>query len=137
MGGATADVIPVGVLPGGELQLPEDPTVVGWWASSAPIGALSGSVVVAGHVDSRRYGLGTFAVLHELRAGDDVRLVADDGVERRYVVTTVEQTPKAALPSDLLSRSGPPRLVLITCGGDFDDTTRHYHDNVIVVATPA
>ena len=136
VGNETATIIPVGVLPDGELQLPDHPALVGWWASSAALGAPTGSVVLAGHVDSRRYGLGTFAVLHTLRPGDVVQVSADNGIPYRYIVSNVEQTPKAALPSDVLTTTGPPRLVLITCGGEFDNATRHYNDNVIVVATP-
>jgi len=136
-GGQTAAVVPVGVLPDGELQLPDDPTLVGWWASSGMVGAPNGSIVLAGHVDSHRYGLGTFAVLRTMRPGDVVQLFAEDGVEHRYVVSSVEQTPKAALPVDVLTSTGPPQLVLITCGGEFDDATRHYADNLIVVATAA
>jgi hypothetical protein len=101
------------------------------------VGAPSGSIVVAGHVDSHRYGLGTFAVLRTLQPGDTVRLFTDGGGEHRYVVSAVEQTPKAALPAELLTATGPPRLVLITCGGDFDDSARRYADNVIVVAIPS
>ena len=32
--------------------------------------------------------------------------------------------------------TGTRALVLITCGGEFDETTGHYDDNVVVVATP-
>ena len=48
----------------------------------------------------------------------------------------VAQYPKAALPADYFGRGGPSRLVLITCGGTFDSSTRHYRDNVVVVAEP-
>ena len=34
-------------------------------------------------------------------------------------------------------QDGPARLVLITCGGDFDYDTRHYLSNVVVTATPS
>ena len=47
-----------------------------------------------------------------------------------------QQVPKAELPAELFSRAGPPRLALITCGGAFNDTTRHYADNVVIVAEP-
>ena len=46
------------------------------------------------------------------------------------------QIPKTELPAELFSRAGPPRIALITCGGAFNTTTRHYQDNVIVVAAP-
>lgn len=49
----------------------------------------------------------------------------------------VEILPKSALPvEDLFSRAGTDRLVLITCGGEFDRTTGRYADNVVAIATP-
>jgi hypothetical protein len=51
-------------------------------------------------------------------------------------VTSIDQTPKAALPVELFRRDQAPVLVLITCGGTFDRTTRHYADNVVVTARP-
>jgi hypothetical protein len=41
-------VVPVGVLPRGELQRPDHLGTVGWWDGGATIGALHGSVVLAG-----------------------------------------------------------------------------------------
>ena len=54
-----------------------------------------------------------------------------------YRVTARRELGKAALPADLFATDGPPRLVLVTCGGRFDRTTRHYTDNVIVYAERA
>jgi hypothetical protein len=42
-----------------------------------------------------------------------------------------------ALPPEVFAVGGPPRLVLITCGGAFDRRTRNYADNVVVFAEPA
>ena len=42
-----------------------------------------------------------------------------------------------ALPVDVLvSRDGPPRLTLVTCGGPFLPDVGGYRDNVVVVAEP-
>ena len=56
---------------------------------------------------------------------------------RRYRVTSVRRVRKQGLPSSIYSRSGPARLVLVTCGGPFDTKTGHYRDNVVVTAVPA
>ncbi len=37
----------------------------------------------------------------------------------------------------LFTRDGPPRLHIVTCGGNFDRKARHYDENVVVVANPA
>jgi hypothetical protein len=135
-GAAWASVVPVGVLPSGELQLPDDPTIVGWWAGGAAPGASAGSVVIAGHVDSHRFGVGTFSVLLHAEVGDLVDVADSVGTVHHYEVDGVSETAKAELPAELFSRDNPPGLVLITCGGEFDHTTRHYADNVIVTARP-
>ena len=45
---------------------------------------------------------------------------------------------KAELPVDRAVRPRrPPRLTLITCGGEFDRAAGSFRDNVVVVAEPA
>jgi hypothetical protein len=136
LAGATAAVVPVATGPDGALVIPDPPTTVGWWAPGALAGAASGTTVLAGHVDAAAAGRGTFAVLRDLAVGDRVVLTGADGRAPAYRVTARSRLDKAALPADLFATGGPPRLVLITCGGRFDRTTRHYTDNVIVYAEP-
>ena len=134
--GATAPVVPVATGSDGALVIPDPPTTVGWWAPGALAGASTGTTVLVGHVDSAAAGLGTFALLRDLAVGDRVVLTGADGRAPAYRVTARRLLGKAALPADLFAGGGPPRLVLITCGGGFDRTTRHYTDNVIVYAEP-
>ena len=54
-----------------------------------------------------------------------------------YRVISVQTMPKQNLPTGIFSRNGGPRLVLVTCGGPFDASVRHYRDNVVVTAVPA
>ena len=134
--GVSAPVVPTGTDAEGALVIPDPPTTVGWWAPGALAGASTGTTVLAGHVDSAVAGLGTFAVLREVGVGERVVLRGADGRALAYRVVARRQLGKAALPADLFVHDGPPRLVLITCGGRFDATIRHYTDNVIVYAEP-
>ncbi len=34
-------------------------------------------------------------------------------------------------------RAGPPRLTLVTCGGEFDYENRRYLSNLVLTAIPA
>jgi len=121
----------------GQLTVPDDPMTIGWWAGAAQPGSRSGTVVLDGHVDSARHGLGALFHLTALRAGDIVTVTTIRGDQVTYRVTARRSYPKAAgLPPDLFATSGPPRLVLITCGGQFDDNTLSYQDNVVVFAAP-
>ena len=121
----------------GQLTVPDDPMTVGWWAGAAQPGSRAGTVVLDGHVDSAHRGLGAFFHLTALRAGDIVTVTTTGGDQVTYRVTARLFYPKAAgLPPNLFATSGPPRLVLITCGGPFDDHTLSYQDNIVVFAAP-
>jgi sortase (surface protein transpeptidase) len=134
--GVDAAVDAVGVRPDGQLALPEDVDRVGWYRfGPAPGGP--GSAVLAGHVDSAEQGLGALAPLREVAPGDEVQVTDAAGGVTRWRVVGRELIEKTALPLDtLFSRTGPARLVLITCGGPFRAELHSYRDNVVVVAEP-
>ena len=135
---AAAPVVAVGVDERGAMAVPEDVRTVGWYRFGSRPGSLSGSAVLSGHVDDRVQGRGAFAALGDVEPGDLVEVELTDGTRLGYRVRTVEQVAKDALPADqLFARSGPPRLTLITCGGDFDWTSRTHTENVVVTAEPA
>ncbi|WP_111765761.1 class F sortase [Nakamurella deserti] len=121
----------------GTLQVPEDPRRVGWWAASAWVGAAAGTTVLDGHVDSASAGVGFFVHLRDLVEGDLVTVTTASGRTVAYAVTARQTFPKSApLPAALFDRSGPPTLVLVTCGGPFDRDRGSYEDNVAVTAVP-
>lgn len=135
-GDRTATVVPVTATQGA-LAVPDDPSVLGWWSTGARPGSRVGSVVVDGHVDSARDGLGVFAALRALTVGQRVEVVDQAGRRWSYRVTGRRSYPKTALAdSDVFDQSVSERLVLVTCGGVFDRVTRHYADNVVVYARP-
>jgi hypothetical protein len=131
-----APVIPVGVADDGQMEVPDDVTTVGWYRFGATPGG-EGSAVLAGHVDSRTQGVGAFYDLIEVMPGDRVTVLYEDGTRRRFEVTGRRQIAKAQVPLErVFARAGPPRLVLITCGGSFDPGSRSYDSNVVVTAVP-
>ena len=131
-----APITPVGVADG-ELQVPDDPQSVGWWRSSVPPGSTSGSTVIDGHIDSAVAGIGALFHLADLGPGDDVSVRTSAGRVVPYVVQARRVYVKSAgLPADIFSQTGPPRLVLISCGGTFDATARSYEENIVVYAVP-
>jgi hypothetical protein len=132
-----APVVPVGDRGDGQLALPEDPGTVGWWVGSAPAGDPRGSTVLAGHIDSASAGLGALAVLRTLPVDTAVVLVDAFGTRHPYRVAARRSYPKTALPGDVLHARHVPRLVLITCGGPFDQARHSYRDNLVIYAVPA
>jgi hypothetical protein len=133
----SAPVVPAGTRLDGELRLPRSPRVVGWWVRSAPAGDRRDTTMLAGHVDSAAEGIGALAALREIDIGSRVVLTDTFGGEHSYRVAARRVYPKYALPDDIFTVSGRARLVLITCGGPFDEDTGRYRDNVVVYALPS
>ena len=124
-----APVDPAGVAADGELHIPDDPARLGWWIGSARPGEARGTVLIAGHVDTAAQGRGALFELEKLPVGATIRVSTQD-----YRVVARRSYAKQRLPDDLFRRGTAPRLVLITCGGDFRDGT--YSHNVVVYAQP-
>lgn len=135
--GASAPVLPVSVRADGSLVIPTDPQRVGWWTSGAMAGDPFGSMVIAGHVDSARYGLGVLAGLRAVRVGQVLEVGAGTRVLRYRVVSQVAvRQARLAKDTDVFRPDVPHRLVVITCGGPFNTVTHRYLDNLIVIAKP-
>lgn len=137
--GVDAPVVPVGILPGDVMEIPDDVDDLGWYDPDglgvAP--GFDGTAVLAGHVDSRTQGRGALYDLRELAVGDPVEVALEDGTVQTWRITAVIQYPKATLPyEEVFTWSGSPRLALITCGGEFDRTERSYLDNIVAYAEP-
>jgi hypothetical protein len=121
----------------GVLAVPADIHKTGWWVDGATPHSPSGSIVIAGHVDSATAGAGAFFALGEARPGETIVVTSADGRTKSYRVVSVKRMLKANLPTDIWSQHAPNRLFVVTCGGPFDPVTRHYRDNVVVAAVPA
>ena len=120
------------------LSLPVPPlakaaTEAGWYQFTAVPGA-AGNAVIAGHVDTYS-GPAVFYNLYRLRRGDPVYL-NEGGARQRFGVNWVRELPKPRFPvNEVFGGTQRHMLWLITCGGEFDDKTRHYLDNIVVSAT--
>ncbi len=134
----TAKVVPTGVDSSGQFDVPPSVDTVGWYKFGPGLAATAGSVVIGGHVDSAAQGEGAFFRLRELHPGDRLTVTGADGAAHPYQVVSREEYPKTTIDlTKYFSWTGAPRLTLITCGGKFNDNTRHYQDNVVVTAVPA
>lgn len=121
----------------GALALPADPAVASWYRFGPSPWSSAGATVIAAHVDSLEYGLGSFARLRDAPPGTPVTVTAADGRVAQFAVQEVVVAEKAGIDwSQVFDRGGPVRLELITCGGEFDYDTGHYRSNVIVTAVP-
>ncbi|WP_133541795.1 class F sortase [Microbacterium sp. BK668] len=135
--GVDMPVTDVGVEPNGQMELPVDPAVAGWYRYGPDAAATAGHVVLAAHVDAIDYPIGPLARLRDVSVGAPIVVAGADGTARTWVVESLTYYEKTALPTgDLFAREGDPALVIITCGGPFDSATGHYRDNVVAIARP-
>jgi sortase (surface protein transpeptidase) len=130
--GVDADLRAIGLLEDGSMEVP-DFGLAGWY-NLGPRPGEAGPAVIVAHVDSYQ-GPDVFFRLRELSSGDVVKVRHKDGTTSRFVVRSSEQQLKEKLPVDRIwNKTSEPVLRLVTCGGDFDETERHYRSNVIVYA---
>ena len=118
----------------GQMELPARPTEIGWYAYGPRPGSAEGSAVLAGHVDSRRYGVGPLAALQRARRGDVIVVQATSG-QLTFEIDRVQLIRKRALDLErLFDRDGRPVLRIVTCGGRYLPERGGYQDNVVVTA---
>ena len=131
--GVDSDLMGLGLQADGTLQVPPTGFPAGWYTGAPTPGEL-GPAIIAGHVDwDGRPGV--FFDLRDLSPGGEITIDRQDGSTARFRVDRVERFPKDQFPTHRvyadLDHAG---LRLITCGGDFDRTTRSYQDNLVVFA---
>jgi len=92
--------------------------------------------VLAAHVDyNGRYGL--FFHLAELANGATATVITANGSSYSFRVVSSRQVAETGVVrAGHIPYYGSPRLVLVTCGGDFIPAQRSYVDNVVVYAEP-
>ena len=130
-------LIPVGLNPDGSMEIPHDVHEIGWYEPQGVLPGDDGTAVLAGHVDSRSQGPGAFYDLRHLEIGDEI-LISDSDSDQRWEVVARRTYDKNEIPiEEIFVDHGDPRLVLVTCGGEFDRTRRSYTDNIVVYAEPA
>ena len=138
---AAAPIIDVGTTPNGELDVPLNPKVVGWWSPGSKPGATKGTAILAGHINYAGVS-GTLADIGRLKPGDEVDIYgthnADNKSKVTFSVTGVRTYHKTKLPyQQIFDQSSIGRIAIVTCGGPFDASTGNYLDNIVVFAVPA
>lgn len=131
--GVDAPLVAVGFVESGryegQMEVPQDVSEIGWYEYGGIFG--EGNTVLAGHI-SKPGERGVFYSLKDLQLGDPVT-VRSRNTFGHWTVTRVAAYPKTEFPAEeVFIGDGTPALVLVTCGGVFDQGARSYEDNVIV-----
>ncbi|NGO12967.1 class F sortase [Streptomyces sp. HC44] len=135
--GVRAPVAVSGLDPRGAIEPPPfaRARAVGWYGAGVRPGA-EGAALFVGHVDTRSRPA-VFHHLNEMRPGDTVRVVRDDGTVAEFTVDDVQVFARDRFDARKVygaRQPGRAELRLITCGGRFDRDSRTYTANVVVSA---
>jgi sortase (surface protein transpeptidase) len=132
--GITDEVVPVGLEPDGELEVP-DVSEVGYYTGLPKPGENGpGPALLAGHVNYKGK-VGSFARIGDLKTGDRFTVVDADGIDHRFEVYAVREFKKAdygkVMPG-LLADTALPEIRLVTCSGDV--VNHNYLSNTVISA---
>ncbi|MGQ0846668.1 MAG: class F sortase [Sporichthyaceae bacterium] len=117
----------------GTVEVPTEPTAVGWYRHSPTPGSL-GPAVLLGHVDDDRTGPAIFFRLSELQPGQVVHVTRADGRTAVFTVDDVREVPKDPFPTtDVYGNTDHSALRLITCA-NWDHDAGDYRGNTVAFA---
>lgn len=135
--------------PDSSLYVPPDPRAVSWASQDVGPGGSYGTTILVGHINYRGVP-GVFSDLADYRVGQVITVVLADGRRMNYAVAAppieVNKDQVGPRRQELFDQSssyglaGQPksgRLLLLSCGGAFDNRTGHYESNIFVFALPA
>jgi hypothetical protein len=125
----------VGVNRSGVMDVPANAWNAGWY-KAGPVPGAPGNAVIEGHAGYPNQPM-IFGNLSTLRPGDQIVVVLADKTQRLFLVVSTSSVPVGATPPGLASPYGPPSLTLITCSGDFDETSHTYSRRLVVQASYA
>lgn len=134
--GGTAYLVHVEVADDGSLPIPSGVDQAVWWGTG--LNAAAGATVFAGHVNWAGV-TGPFAELWQDAVGAVITVRDNAGKQLRYQVTQVLTLNKTQLPQQaptLFAPTGPQRIVVATCGGEWVGGSLGYADNRVLVAVP-
>lgn len=134
--GIDAKVEEVGKKADGTMGTPKDFMNVGWWGQGSKPGE-RGNAVFDGHVNNALTKAGVFEHLSQVHKGDYVTVSDQEGHTLVYEVEEVTlYSPGEAPLSKIFATSGPSKLVLITCDGEWVQDEHQFDKRLVVVARP-
>jgi hypothetical protein len=111
-----ADIVTSGFGANRGMILPH-PDKVSHFTNGVQFGSSEGTNLVAGHVDDGDRTQGALWALHQMKPGTPIYVSDGGGTMFTYYASSLKLYEKVALPEDVFAAAGPPRLVLVTCGG--------------------
>jgi len=132
----------------GSLFVPPDARTVSWASQDVAPGTGYGTIILVSHINSGGVR-GAFSDLADYEPGQMITLTLADGRKMKYAVAAppieVNKDKLGPRRQELFDQThsygaaGRPksgRLLLLSCGGRFDNRTGHYESNIFVYALP-
>lgn len=118
--------------PEGAMDVPSNTKDVGWYELGPSPGEI-GNAVISGHFDGREGKSGVFNNLNELKTGDKLYIINDQGSTITFVVQESRlYTPGHA--DEVFLPNGGVHLNLITCDGVWNKDKKSYSKRLVVFA---
>jgi sortase A len=135
--GVNAAVEQVSVKADGTMGTPTKFGDVAWYAPGGKPGG-EGNAVFAGHVNNALTSAGVFQHLDQVKVGDYITVADASGKTLVYkVISSKAQAVEDSPSAEVFAGTGPSRLVLITCAGEWVSSEHQYNERLVVIATPA
>ncbi len=132
--GIDAFIQTTGLTSAGAIGIPTNYTDVAWFSSSANPGAVGNSIIV-GHRDTDIFAPGVFRYLYSLTTGDDIYISDGTGKESHFrVVDKKTYYENTDLLPEIMAQTDYPRLTLITCEGNWNQSVKRYDQRLVVFA---
>lgn len=107
---------PVSVGANNIMEVPDSWNKAGWYTRAVKPGEV-GTAVIVGHYDDQFGAPAIFYYLKQLEAGDKIIILTGDGKELNFTVIQKSTHPFWSSIDDLLIPDKNKNLILITCGG--------------------
>lgn len=134
LAGVDAYIQKVGINKAGEMATPTNIYFTGWYVNSVAPGS-PGLSIINGHVGGQ-YSHGIFKNLKNTKPGDAIEIQMGDMSWRKFEIVSVK-TYKVDESGDALFKDDPTiinELHLITCEGNYNQSSDTYDERLIVVA---
>lgn len=129
--GIAAVVEHVGLDANNNMDVPKNTDNVAWYQLGTKPGEI-GNAVIAGHLDSET-DVAVFYDLKTLRKGDTILVTDTNGKTHEFVVTEKAVYNDDKFPLEkVFGKTNKKHLNLITCDGEFSETTQTYSHRIVI-----
>lgn len=124
---------PVSVGTNNIMEVPDGWDKAGWYIKAVKPGEV-GTAVIVGHYDDQFGKPAIFYYLNQLEAGDKIIILTSDNRELNFIVKQKSTYPFWSSIDELLIPDKNKNLILITCGGWWNQELHNYSERLVVQA---